>query len=124
MPADCIENAVSTRGHEILYHGIPSPRLPPKVVLKNVWQVQHDKQFSNEQSCAEGDRFKIDLRVQGVPHKEVLEDQGRVTKIQDLALTLRTQQSGTESVIADLKKTGEFNTVSGESKKTYLRKMF
>ena len=101
----------SGRGDKILYQRIPTPRALPRVVLKNVWQVQHDKQSSNEQSCAEGDFSKIDLHVQAVPHNAVLEDQGRVTKIQDLVHTLRTQ-SRTESVIADLNKTREFNTFS------------
>ena len=70
--------------------------------MKNVWQVQHDRQSSNEQSCAERDLFKIDLSVQEVPQNAVLEDQGRVTKSQD----------------ADLKKAGKFNTFSDEAKKT------
>ena len=102
VPAGCIEKVVSTTGDKILYRRIPAPRTPPKVVLKNVWQVQHDRQSSNEQSCAERDLFKIDLSVQEVPQNAVLEDQGRVTKSQD----------------ADLKKAGKFNTFSDEAKKT------
>ena len=96
-----------------MHQRILTPRPPPKIVLKNVWQVERDKQSSSEQSCAEADFFKIDLRVQGVPLNAVPEDQGRVTKIQDLVYTLRT-----ESVIADLTKTGEFNTFSEKSTKT------
>ena len=49
-----------------------------------------DKQSSSEQSCAEVDFFKFDLCVQGAPLNAVLEDQGRVTKVQDLVNTLRT----------------------------------
>ena len=106
MPADCIEKVVS-----------PTPRPAPKIVLKNAWKVEHDKQSSSEQSCAEEDLFKIDLRVQGVPPTAVLEDQVRVTKIQDLVHTLKTQYR-TVSVIAILGKTGENNTFSEESEKT------
>ena len=46
---------------------------------------------------------QIDLRVQETPQNAALEDQGRVTKIQDLVHTLRTQ-SRTESFIADFSK--------------------
>ena len=115
MPADCIEKVVSTRGDEILYQRIRT--LLRELYLKNVWQVQHDKRSSNEQSCAEGDLFKIDLRLQGVAQNAVVEDQGRVTKIEDLVHTLRTQ-TRTESVIADLENTGELNTFSEEPRKT------
>ena len=80
-------------------------------MLKNAWRVDRDKQSSSEQSCEEGDLFKIDLRVERVPQIAVLEDQGRVTKIQDLVHTLRTQNR-TESVFADLlSKTGKVQYV-------------
>ena len=92
----------------------------PQSVLLKAWQVQHDKevqqQSSIEEACAEGDTFKIDCRVQGAPQSAVLEDQGRMTKIQNLVHTLRTQ-SRRKSVITDHKKTGEFNMLSEESKK-------
>ena len=65
-----------------------------------------------------GELFKIDLRVQ---ENAVLEDQGRVTNIQGLVDTLRTQHR-TESVIADMNKTGEFDTFSEESNKTIQKK--
>ena len=94
---------MSLRGDKILYQ-IPTPRPAPKIVLNNAWQVEHGKQSSSENSCAEGDLFKTDLRVQGVPQNAVLEDQGRVTRIQDLVHTVRTQYR-TESVIADLSET-------------------
>ena len=68
------------------------------MVFENVWQVERDKQSSSEQSCAEGDLFKFDLGVQGVPQNAVLEDQERVTKTQDLVHMLGTQHR-TESVI-------------------------
>ena len=96
-----------------MYQRIPTPRTHPK--------VQHDKevqqQSSTEQSCAEGDPCKIDLHVQGVPQNAVLQDQGRMTKIQDLVHTLRTQ-SQTESFITDLKCTGDFKMFSKECKNT------
>ena len=47
---------------------------------------------------------------------QYLKNQGRVTKIQDLVHTLKTQYR-TESVIADLSKTGVFNAFSEEPKK-------
>ena len=116
------KKVVNTRRGNILYQRIPTPRPPPQVVLKNAWQVQHDKEVQlqpgNEQSYGGGDPFKIDLRVEGVPQNAVFEDHGRVTKIQDLVHTLRTQ-SQTESVVADLQKTLELNTFSKESQKTF-----
>ena len=64
VPADCIDTVVSTRGDTILYQKMLTPRPHPKVVLKNAWPEQHDKevqqQSSTEQSCGEGDPFKID----------------------------------------------------------------
>ena len=116
---------VSTRGDKILYQRIPQPRPPLRVVLENVWQVQHDKQSSNEQSCAERDLFKIDLRVQGVPQNAVLEDQGRAPKIQDVVHTLRTQYR-TESVITDLNKTNSVRSVRNPKRpsKTWERSNF
>ena len=86
-------------------------------MVKNAWQVEHGKQSSGEQSCAQEDLFKIDLHGQGVPQNAVLEDQGRMIKIRDFMKTLRTEYRR-ESVIADLSKTGELNTFSEESKKT------
>ena len=113
VPAGCIEKVVSTREDKIMYQRIPTPRTHPK--------VQHDKevqqQSSTEQSCAEGDPCKIDLHVQGVPQNAVLQDQGRMTKIQDLVHALRTE-SQTESVITDLKWTGDFKMLSKECKNT------
>ena len=107
-----LKKVSSLRLDKFLYHRILTPRPATNIVLKNAWQVERGKQSSSEQSCSEGDLFKMDLRVQGV-----LQDQGRATKIQDLVHTFRTQ-SRTESVIADLSETGEFNTFSEESQKT------
>ena len=89
-------------------------------MFQKAWQVQHDKevqqQSSIEEASAEGDTFKIGFRAQGAPQSAVLKDQGRMTKIQNLVHTLRTQ-SRRKSVITDRKKTGEFNMLSEESKK-------
>ena len=57
-----LKKVVRTRGDKILYQRIPTPRPPTNVVLKSVWRVQQTIKSSNEQSCAEGDTFKIDLR--------------------------------------------------------------
>ena len=98
-----LKKMVSTIDDNILYPTIPTTRPVPKIVLQNAWQAQHDKPTS-EQSWSEGNLFKVYPRVQGVSQNAVLEDQGRVTKIQDLVHTLRTE-SRTESVIADFSET-------------------
>ena len=68
--------------------------------------MEQSKQSISERSTAEGNLFKIDIIIQGIPQNAVLEDQGSMTtKIQYLVQTLRTQHQ-TESVIADLNKTG------------------
>ena len=83
----------------ILYQRVPTPRPAPKIVLKNAWQVEHGKQTSSEQTCAEGDLLKINLRVQGVPQNAVLQDQGRRTTEQNLSLpTWVRHESSTDSV--------------------------
>ena len=105
MPADCSEKVVSTREDKTLYQRVPTPRPHPKIVMMDAWQVQHNKEECSEDQAQEnrvrkGKSIKIDFRVQGVPQKKVLEDQGRMTKIQNLAYTLRNQ-SRTESMITD-----------------------
>ena len=58
---------------------------------------------------AAGDRLrkkthlKVDLRLQGIPQDAVLEDRGRVTKIQELVDKLRSEYR-TDSVIAALRR--------------------
>ena len=84
----------------MLYHRIPTPRPAPKTVLKDAWQVERGKLSSSERSLANA----------------VLEDQGRMTKNQEMVDKLSTEYP-TESVIADFSKTGEFNRFSEESKK-------
>ena len=66
--------------------------------------------------CSCQKNFKIVFRVQGAPHKAVLEDRGRVTRIPNLVHTLRTP-SRTESTITDVQKTIELSTFSEKSRK-------
>ena len=61
--------------------------------------------------------FQVDLRIQGVPQDAALEDQERLSKIQEVADKLRTGHQ-TESIIGDLVKKGKFNRFSKESKRT------
>ena len=50
----------------------------------------------------------------------MLEDQGKMVKIQELVDKLRSEHQ-TESVIGDLSKKGKFNRFSEESEKTIQR---
>ena len=52
--------------------------------------------------CLLGNSLKVDLRVQGIPEDAVLEDQGRMTKIQELVDKLQSEYQS-ESVIADVR---------------------
>ena len=45
------KNCKPQRRH-ILYQRIPTSRPAPKIVSKNAWQAEHDRQSSSEQSCA------------------------------------------------------------------------
>ena len=65
---------------------------------------------------AEENQFKVALRVQGIPQDAVLEDQGRMTQIQELVDKLRSEYQ-TESIVADLGKKGNFNRFSAASKR-------
>ena len=91
-------------------------------MLKEAWQVQHKElqvQTGIEKLIAGLENpFIIDFRVQGVPYKAVLEDQGRTNRTQKLAHTLK-YFSRMEALITDLQKTDVFNTVSEESKKNH-----
>ena len=49
VPADCLEKVVHLKTGEILEQKIRlSPRLQPKVILKCVWQGQHEGQVQQE----------------------------------------------------------------------------
>ena len=72
----------NTKHDKILYQRIPTPRPPPKVVLKEAWQVQHEKETQQQTGIVKSiagqeNPFNIDFRVQGVPQKAVLENRGR-----------------------------------------------
>ena len=86
VPTDCIKQVVSTKTDVILHQRTPTPRLPPKIVLKEA--------FGIGKSIADEDGFKIDLSVQGVPHKAVLEDEERTKRIRKLAHTLKKHSEG------------------------------
>ena len=117
LPADCIEKVVSTKSGQILHRRIPTPRPRPKMVLKGAWQLQ--QQSSIEKSIAVQDNpFNIDLRMQGVPHKAVLEDKVRTKRILRLARYSLKTCSRMESLIKGIHKTKVFNTFSDESKRT------
>ena len=98
VPTDCIEKVVSTKTGVILYQRIPTPRSPPTIVLKKPWQVQRDDQSQRRSSIgrptADEGRFKIDLRVQGIPHKAVLEDDDRTRRIRNLFFKINPERMG------------------------------
>ena len=105
----------------ILYQRIPTQRSLPKTVLKEAWRVQRDERSQRRAGIGksvadEEDKFKIDFRVQGVPNKAALEDEGRTNRIQKLAHILETH-SRTDALITDLQKT-VFKPFSEESKRT------
>ena len=69
VPADCIEKVVSTNLKR-LFQKTSTPRPPPKIILKEAWQVQRDTQVQRGSDIgkpiADEEEFKIDLSVQGV----------------------------------------------------------
>ena len=89
VPTDCIEKVVSTKTGVILHQRIPTPRSLPKIVLTDSWQVQRDDQSQRHtgigKPIADEESIKIDLRVQGVPHKAAVEDEDRTRRIWKLA---------------------------------------
>ena len=94
MPADCIENVVTTKHDKILYQTIPTPRPPPKFAFERSLASTTRKRIAaatkhREIECRTGKiHSKIGLRVQGVPHEVSLEDRGRTTRIPKLTHTL------------------------------------
>ena len=54
VPADCLEEVVHPKTEEILYHKMHfSARLPPKVIVQSVWQVQHEGHAQRGDSTGE-----------------------------------------------------------------------
>ena len=88
--------------------------------MKEAWQVQRDdhsqRRFGIGRLIADEERCKIDLRVQGVPHKAVLKDEDRTRRMRTLAHTPKSQ-SRTKALTTDLEKTDTFNQFTEESKK-------
>ena len=77
MRADCIERVVNTKTKEILYQKVSlSPRPPPKLILKEAWQVQRDD--SHQRGTVTGkpvadeeqQELKIDYTESKVVHKQ------------------------------------------------------
>ena len=62
---------------------------------------------------AEEMSLKVDLRIPGIPQDAELEDQERMTKIQEVVDKVRSEYQ-TESVVADLSKKGKFKKSSEE----------
>ena len=102
----------------ILYQRSPTPRLPPRIVLNEACQVQCDDHSQRRSDIgkliADEERFKIDVRVQGVPHKAVLEE--RTRRIRKVAHALK-RQSKANALMTDLQKTDTFNPLREEFKK-------
>ena len=71
-----LKKVVSTQSTEVTYQKSSIPRPPPKIIFPEAWQVQRDEQFqrrsSIEKPVADEEKFKIDLRVQGVRQKASL----------------------------------------------------
>ena len=106
VPADCIESVVSLQGDKTLYQRVSTPRSAPQIVLKDAWQSSSGRPTAEQQQqpeqqqgtptssgkpLAEENPFKIDLRIQGIPEDALLEDQGRMTRIQELVDKLRSE---------------------------------
>ena len=72
MPADSLEKVVNTKVEEILNQKASLPRPPPKIILKDAWQVQHEDyhQRGNSTGKPVADEGKVkpetDFRIQGI----------------------------------------------------------
>ena len=82
VPADCLfKKVVNLKTGEILDQKIRlSPRLPPKVFLKCVWQGQHEGQVQQESTGRPlADQVtitpEVGQRFQGVPHEQPQQDE-------------------------------------------------
>ena len=79
MQADRIGKVVSTKSDEILCQRIRTPRPPPKMVLKEAWQVQREEELQQQRGieksiAGQENPFKIDFRLQGVPYSYTYQD--------------------------------------------------
>ena len=81
MPADCLEKAVHTKTPELWYQKIRlSQRLPRKNSSNvrgkfNLEAVQHDGSTGKPVADEMTTEPKIELRIHGVPHQEVEQDE-------------------------------------------------
>ena len=89
VPADSIERVVNTRTEEILYERVSlSSRPPPKIILKEAWQVtrddSHQRGTSTVKSVADEEKkeLEIDRRIQGTPQAEVEQEDERTRGIE------------------------------------------
>ena len=73
---------------------------------------RYNKGSTGTPVAEEENSFQVDLRIQG--QYAALQDQERLSKIQEVADKLRTGHQ-TESIIGDLGKKGKFNRFSEES---------
>ena len=78
VPANCLEKVVNAETEEIQYFEVSlSPRPPPKICLKDAWQVPredyHQRGTSTGRLVADEGKTepKIDVRNQGIPHAAV-----------------------------------------------------
>ena len=110
-----------TRSHAIIFYDsvqplafvsrTSTPRPPPKIVLREAWQVKHDKELQQQTSIEKSitgqeNPFTVDFLVQGTPQKAVLEDRERTTRIRKLAHSQNPSR------------TDALSTFSEESKRT------
>ena len=81
VQADCLEKVVDLKTGKNLYQkGHLSPLLPPKVIPKSVWQVQHEDQVEQESTGRPvADQVtitpEVGLSFQGVPREELQQDE-------------------------------------------------
>ena len=117
------EQVVHTKTGEILDHKILlSPRLPPKVILKSVWQVQDEGQVQQESTGRQvADQVtitpEVGLRFQGVPHEEPQQDEENSQKryIGRLAHGMMLHPNK-NALIAEMQSNSPYTTFSEESK--------
>ena len=89
---------------------------------KPLAEQQQGTPTSSGKPIVEGNSFKVDLRIQGIPQDGVLEDQGRMTVIQELVDKLRSEYQ-TESNVADLRKVMKIQQVQQKNIKKYNSKI-
>ena len=121
VPADSIGRVVSTKSEEIMHQKTSIPASASQTYFEEAWQVQRDDYFQRASGIgkpvADEKKFKVDLRVQGVPQKAVCQDEDRTERIRRLAHTLWNKRSKEKVLIRDLQETDTFDPFCEESKK-------